>query len=115
MRWSDMHAIAEEVAAPGRRRGAPIGNRNAWRHGRYSAAAREARTARRHAILSGIASGRDIFSTNEPNNSGYGFQPADARRCQHIFRTDKRNNADARDTQPSPPRETGPPKRHRNR
>src|SRR5437762_2980802 len=114
MRWSHMHAIAEDVVARGRPRGAPIGNRNALRHGRYSAAAREARTARRHAILSGIASRKEIFSTDKRNNSRSRFPAADARRCEEIFGTDKRNNSGAGDAQRSLPRKRGAPKGNRN-
>src|SRR5216110_3509321 len=52
-----------------RRRGAPAGNRNAFRHGGYSAAAREARAAHRAAIVRNATAGRESFPTDKRNNS----------------------------------------------
>ena len=60
---------ARPVVAAKRRRGAPAGNCNALRHGRYGAAARNARAECRAAILREIAFGKEIFSTDKRNNS----------------------------------------------
>src|SRR6266513_2365609 len=70
--WSALPSQAtalQSVVAPKRRRGAPAGNRNALRHGRYSAAAREARAAHRSAILCDLAVGQKIFAADKRNNS----------------------------------------------
>ena len=75
-----------------RRRGAPAGNRNAWRHGRYGSAAREVRAAQRNVILREIAGARESFPANKRNNSVAGCRPAEPQ-SEKKFCTNKRNNS----------------------
>ncbi|HEX3651260.1 MAG TPA: hypothetical protein VHU18_00375 [Rhizomicrobium sp.] len=123
--------LEQEGAAPPRRRGAPKGNRNAWKHGGRSAAARaereRARAARvarlpdphilrpfiAHAEASCVELAREAknprFSTNKTINSvvllaeGEGDPPA-------VFSTINTNNSVAH----GEPRKRGAPKGNKN-
>jgi uncharacterized protein YjcR len=114
-----------------RRRGAPKGNRNAWKHGQRSAAAQVAREAARRGVIDrlpdpnlfvrlganhqpeiqylGWEAALPQFRSNKTNNSvaradkGEGTPPP-------IFSTNKTNNSVA----PESPRKRGAPKGNKN-
>src|SRR5690348_34220 len=56
----DSHPDRADTATP-RRRGAPKGNRNAWKHGGRSAAARAAREAARDALMARVPNACVLF------------------------------------------------------
>jgi uncharacterized protein YjcR len=80
--------------APPRRPGAPKGNRNAWKHGGRSAAAKAEREAARSALMARLPDGSRfvrIAEDSEPELERFGWHAALAQ-----FRSNKTNNSISR-------------------
>ena len=85
---------SEPAPAPRKRRGAPRGNRNAWKHGRRSAAAKAEREAARAALIARLPDCSlfvRIAENSEPELKRLGWDAALAQ-----FRSNKTNNSTSR-------------------